>query len=139
MICKLTLCRACLISTFAVRVSSFRGARVATPAMQKTNELRMGYELSEGIEFDANPIVVVLALVGWIAPSSIPTNIPLTHGTGLSQAFFESMNQNLANFPKGPAADDPFWTLLVLWHIGMFACLIFGTIGYNLNRNPSTD
>lgn len=125
------------ISRCAVRPTIFVSTRVA-PAPVKAATFktapRMEFEISEGIQFDLNPIVVVLALVGWIVPSSIPTNIPLTEGTGLSQAFFASMNTNLANWPKGPALDDPFWLLLVLWHVGMFATLIFGTIGYNLSK-----
>ena len=99
---------------------------------------RMEFEISEGVDYEISPAVIVLALIGWIVPSSLPAGIPLTNGTGLSQAFFASMNENLANFPKGPAADDPFWTLCFMWHIGMFACLIFGTIGYNLRKTQSS-
>lgn len=97
----------------------------------------MEFEISEGVEFPLDLSILILAVLGWVIPSSIPAGIPLTNGTGLSQAFFASMNANLANFPKGPAADDPFWTLLFLWHVGLFACMIFGTIGVN-SRKPDT-
>lgn len=121
--------------------SSFAGARtqaarVNVPA--KRLSPRMEFEISEGVDFKLDLTIVVLAMIGWIVPSSIPAGIPLTNGGGLSQAFFASMNENLANWPKGPALDDPFWTLLVLWHIGMFACLIFGTIGVNLRKGSSS-
>lgn len=113
-----------------------QAARVAVPA--KHISPRMEFEISEGVNFKLDLTIVVLAMIGWIVPSSIPAGIPLTNGGGLSQAFFASMNANLANWPKGPALDDPFWTLLVLWHIGMFACLIFGTIGVNLRKGSSS-
>lgn len=95
----------------------------------------MGWEISEGVEFDIDLSILFLAIAGWVIPSSIPSGIPLTEGTGLTQAFLASMNANLAAFPKGPSADDPFWTLMFLWHVGLFACMIFGTIGVN-SRKP---
>lgn len=98
----------------------------------------MEFEISEGVSFNVDLSTLALAIVGWIVPSSVPAGIPLTDGTGLSQAFFASMNANLANWPKGPAADDPFWTLLFLWHVGLFACMIFGTIGVNLRKAKQT-
>lgn len=91
----------------------------------------MEFEISEGERFPLNLGVVALAFIGWILPSSLPAGIPLTEGTGLTQAFFARITANLANWPTGPAIDDPFWVLMALWHIGLFACLIFGTIGYN--------
>lgn len=97
----------------------------------------MEFEISEGVPFKLDVTVLALAIIGWVVPSSIPANIPLTEGTGLSQAFFNSMNANLAAFPKGPGGDDPFWTLMFLWHVGLFACMIFGTIGANLKNVDS--
>lgn len=67
------------------------------------------FQISEESPFDANPLVIVIALLGWTLPASIPSNIPLLHGTGLTQAFFTSIQSNLAQWPKGPALDDPFW------------------------------
>lgn len=118
----------------AVRVTSFRGARLVNTPAPTNSCIRMGFEISDGVEWDSNPIVFILAIVGWVLPSSLPAGIPLTGGTGLTQAFFASVNANLANFPKGPAGDDPFWTLCFLWHVGMFATMIFGSIGYNLRN-----
>lgn len=114
-------------SKSTVRVTSFRGARVVAPVVPAKETTTMGFEISEGKEWDSNPIVFVLALVGWIVPSSIPSDIPLLGGVGLSQAFFASISSNLAAFPKGPGGDDPFWTLCFIWHAGMFATMIFGT------------
>ena len=91
----------------------------------------MEFEISEGERFPLSLTVVALALVGWTVPASIPSKIPLLDGTGLTQAFLARVQANLAQFPKGPAMDDPFWVLMALWHLGLFAVLIFGTIGYN--------
>lgn len=102
-------------------VSSFVGARVFAPVAvraAKSAGPRMEFEVSEGVKYPLDLSIVALALFGWIVPSSLPAGIPLTEGTGLTQAFLASMQQNLAAFPKGPAADDPFWTLCTLWHVG---------------------
>lgn len=108
----------------SLRCSTFHGARPvvarslrATPAKTAPTPV-MKWEISDGVEFDSNPLVFVLAVVGWVVPSSIPSDIPLLGGQGLSQAFFASVQSNLANFPKGPALDDPFWVLFALWHVG---------------------
>ncbi|GJQ15612.1 hypothetical protein GpartN1_g7810.t1 [Galdieria partita] len=96
---------------------------------------RAEFQISEETPFDANPLVIVVALLGWTLPASIPSNIPLLHGTGLTQAFFTSIQYNLAQWPKGPALDDPFWLYMVLWHVGLFIVLFFGTIGYGISKN----
>lgn len=125
----------CVLERETVRVSAFRGSRVAAkPATKVVTTPRMEFEISDGMNFEINPTIIALALVGWIGPSSLPAGIPLTNGTGLSQAFFASMNENLAAWPKGPGADDPFWTLCFLWHIGLMSCMLFGTIGVNLKK-----
>mmetsp|Transcript_17239 Transcript_17239/g.37485 ORF Transcript_17239/g.37485 Transcript_17239/m.37485 type:complete len:138 (-) Transcript_17239:147-560(-) len=121
-------------STSARVCSPVRSAQVA----RRVSVLRMaddGYELSDGKFFDSNPVVIFLALAGWIIPSSVPANIPLTGGKGLTPAFLASIQDNLARYPQGPAAADPFWTLCFMFHLGMFATLIFGTIGYNLTKS----
>ncbi|KAK4528484.1 hypothetical protein GAYE_SCF59G6428 [Galdieria yellowstonensis] len=92
------------------------------------------FQISEDSPFDANPLVIVIALLGWTLPASIPSNIPLLHGTGLTQAFFTSIQSNLAQWPKGPALDDPFWLYMILWHVGLFIVLFFGTIGYGISK-----
>mmetsp|Transcript_230 Transcript_230/g.733 ORF Transcript_230/g.733 Transcript_230/m.733 type:complete len:141 (+) Transcript_230:148-570(+) len=124
------------VSSRSVLASSFSGRRIAVArsVRAKVTVPRMGVDISDGESFDSNPVVLLLALAGWIIPSSIPTNIPLLKGTGLTQAFFASISDNLSRWPRGPALDDPFWVLLSLWHLGLFATLIFGSIGYNANK-----
>lgn len=97
------------------------------------------FEISENTPFEINPVIIVLSILGWVVPSSLPAPIALTSGTGLTQAFLSSMNSNLAAWPKGPAGDDPFWTLCFLWHVGLFAALIFGTIGVNGRKSGRFD
>lgn len=97
------------------------------------------FEISENTPFEINPVIIVLSILGWVIPSSLPAPIALTSGTGLTQAFLASMNANLAAWPKGPAGDDPFWTLCFLWHVGLFAALIFGTIGVNGRKSGRFD
>eukprot|EP00179_Madagascaria_erythrocladioides_P000041 CAMPEP_0198313018 /NCGR_PEP_ID=MMETSP1450-20131203/4178_1 /TAXON_ID=753684 ORGANISM="Madagascaria erythrocladiodes, Strain CCMP3234" /NCGR_SAMPLE_ID=MMETSP1450 /ASSEMBLY_ACC=CAM_ASM_001115 /LENGTH=148 /DNA_ID=CAMNT_0044015987 /DNA_START=101 /DNA_END=547 /DNA_ORIENTATION=- len=126
------------VAPVRVAAKPFMGARLAVPAATTARaKITMEYEFSEGEMFDNNPLVLFLALAGWILPSSIPAGIPLTEGTGLSQAFLASIQRNLANWPAGPAATDPFWTLCFLWHLGMIGTLIFGSIGYNIRKNQS--
>ncbi|GJD12052.1 Photosystem I subunit O [Galdieria sulphuraria] len=82
-----------------------------TPFRQVT---RAEFQISEDTPFDANPLVIIVALLGWTLPASIPSNIPILHG---------------------PALDDPFWLYMVLWHVGLFIVLFFGTIGYGISKN----
>ena len=45
-------------------------------------------------------------------------------------AFADSIGNNLANFPQGPAIDDKFWLYLITWHIGLFSTMLLGQIGW---------
>ena len=116
------------------RVVGAMRARAAVRSQRSVLRMEGGYELSEGTMFDANPLVIGLAFIGWIVPSSLPSNIPLLEGKGLTPAFVAAIQENLAHWPKGPELADPFWLLLLLWHTGLFATLIFGSIGYNLRQ-----
>lgn len=113
-----------------------RAARVAAvPVRAARTQPCMEFEISEGVPYKLNPTILVLSAFGWIIPSSIPAGIPLTGGMGLSQAFFNSISTNLANWPAGPSAADPFWTLCFMWHIGLLACTMFGAIGFGMRSN----
>mmetsp|Transcript_625 Transcript_625/g.1080 ORF Transcript_625/g.1080 Transcript_625/m.1080 type:complete len:139 (+) Transcript_625:250-666(+) len=124
------------------KLASSRALAINTkPAMRaaRTNRAMVmkqdGYEISEGSYFDSNPVVIPLAVLAWVIPSSIPSNIPLFEGKGLTPAFIAAIQDNLSRYPKGPELDDPFWTLCFMFHLGMFATLIFGSIGYNLSKS----
>mmetsp|Transcript_26594 Transcript_26594/g.87322 ORF Transcript_26594/g.87322 Transcript_26594/m.87322 type:complete len:97 (-) Transcript_26594:42-332(-) len=76
--------------------------------------------------------VAAIGFVGWVLPTVlIPSNIPLYGGKGLTAAFASSIAENLAKFPAPPALTDPFWLLCFIWHSGLFAVMMFGSIGWN--------
>jgi len=55
-------------------------------------------------------------------------------GFGGSSLFYElnqSIADQLAHFPTGPAGDDKFWILLITWHLGLFVSMTLGCIGVN--------
>ncbi|KAK4536976.1 hypothetical protein CDCA_CDCA10G3001 [Cyanidium caldarium] len=91
--------------------------------------LRM-FELTEGEKYPLNPVVIIIAVLAWSGIASVPSNIPLYGGTGLTQAFIASIQRLLAQYPTGPKMDDPFWLYCLLYHLGLFALLFYGQIGY---------
>ncbi|PKA65393.1 hypothetical protein AXF42_Ash005727 [Apostasia shenzhenica] len=70
--------------------------------------------------------VIGFGLIGWIAPSSIP----VINGNSLTGLFFQSIGEELAHWPTGPALTSPFWLWLITWHLGLFLVLTFGQIGF---------
>nr|7Y7B_O Chain O, PsaO [Chroomonas placoidea] len=89
------------------------------------------FEISDGVEFDLNPLVLAISFLGWSLPGLLPSNIPLYGGKGLTTALFAEIGEHLQTFPAPPPIGDPFWVILFIWHSGLFATMIFGTIGYN--------
>ncbi|KAF5752498.1 hypothetical protein HS088_TW01G00410 [Tripterygium wilfordii] len=53
--------------------------------------------------------VISFGLIGWLAPSSIPT----INGKSLTGLFVESIGQELTHFPTPPPATSQFWLWLV--------------------------
>ena len=70
--------------------------------------------------------VIGFGLIGWLAPSSIP----VINGNSLTGLFFQSIGDELAHWPSGPALTSQFWLWLITWHLGLFLCLTFGQIGF---------
>ncbi|KAK8939034.1 hypothetical protein KSP39_PZI011375 [Platanthera zijinensis] len=70
--------------------------------------------------------VIGFGLIGWLAPSSIP----VINGNSLTGLFFQSIGDELAHWPTGPALTSQFWLWLVTWHLGLFLTLTFGQIGF---------
>ena len=64
---------------------------------------------------------------GWFLPSNIP--VSAFGGKSLFGLFMESISENLAHFPTGPALDDKFWLYMITWHVGLFLTLTLGQIG----------
>merc|ERR1712066_635866 len=76
----------------------------------------------------ANPSVLVLGFFGWTLPSAIPVS-----GFGnasLFSKFLDSIGRELSHFPSGPSLDSDFWIYFLLYHIGLFLCLLLGQIGF---------
>jgi photosystem I subunit PsaO len=45
-------------------------------------------------------------------------------GQSLFGLFTAQIGQELANFPTGPSIDSPFWLYLIVYHAGLFACIM---------------
>uniref|UniRef100_A0AC62AEK3 Psao1 n=1 Tax=Dunaliella salina TaxID=3046 RepID=A0AC62AEK3_DUNSA len=104
-------------------------ARPALPARPARTSVRVAAS-SQG--FDRNwlrvdPIVPAISFVGWTLPSNIGTSA--LNGQSLFGAFYESIGQNLAHWPTGPALDDKFWLYMVTWHTGLFIVMLLGQVG----------
>merc|ERR1711937_879 len=83
-------------------------------------------------QFDSNWLngdatVLVLSFLGWTIPSAIP--VSGFGGSSLFSKFLSSIAEELSRFPKGPALNSDFWLYLMLYHIGLFTCMLLGQIG----------
>merc|ERR1712224_979738 len=76
----------------------------------------------------AKPSVLVLGFLGWTLPSAIP--VSGFGGASLFSKFLDSIGRELSHFPSGPTLDSDFWIYFLLYHIGLFLCLLLGQIGY---------
>uniref|UniRef100_A0A7S4X549 Photosystem I subunit O n=1 Tax=Mesostigma viride TaxID=41882 RepID=A0A7S4X549_MESVI len=118
------------------KLSAFKGAalrssKVSTPAAKVSSVVVAGKFDKDWL--NSNGMVLPIAFAGWVIPASIPAFG--TTGTSLNSLFFESIGQEMAHFPTGPAVTDDFWLYMILWHFGLFMCLNFGQIGYNINKD----
>merc|ERR1711977_356132 len=81
----------------------------------------------DGDWLNADATVLVLGFLGWTIPSAIP--VSGFGGDSLFSKFLSSIAGELAQFPKGPALNSDFWLYLMLYHIGLFSCMLLGQIG----------
>ena len=77
--------------------------------------------------------VHLASLFGWVIPSASPCPA-FEDNASLFAVFSERISANLANFPQGPAADDKIWLYMLTWHMGLFACMMFGQIGVQARK-----
>ena len=77
--------------------------------------------------------VHLASLFGWVIPSASPCPA-FENNASLFQVFSDRIGANLANFPQGPAADDKIWLYMLTWHMGLFACMMFGQIGVQARK-----
>merc|ERR1712205_187652 len=111
--------------TVARRSALSRDVRV-----RKTVKARAAVKVaaSSDLKFDddwkkSSVPVHLASLFGWVVPSASPCPV-----------FSDRIGANLANFPQGPAADDKIWLYMLTWHMGLFACMMFGQIGVQARK-----
>merc|ERR1712130_426877 len=75
----------------------------------------------------ADPTVLVLGFLGWTIPSAIP--VSGFGGSSLFVKFLGCIGDELKNFPVGPSIDSELWIYLILYHVGLFLCIMLGQIG----------
>merc|ERR1712224_413843 len=75
----------------------------------------------------ADPIVLLLGFAGLTIPSAIP--VSGFGGNSLFANFVGSIGSELSHFPTGPSLDSDFWLYFILYHAGLFLCLLLGQIG----------
>merc|ERR1712205_277163 len=90
-----------------------------------------------GSQFDSNWLkadatVLVLSFLGWTIPSAIPTSG--FGGSSLFSNFIASIGRELSRFPRGPTLDSDFWLFLILYHVGLFTCMLLGQIGVQARK-----
>ncbi|GLC42776.1 hypothetical protein PLESTB_001416800 [Pleodorina starrii] len=74
-----------------------------------------------------DPLVPVLGFAGWTIPSNI--GVSGFDGNSLFGLFTQSIGEQLAHFPTGPALSDKFWLYMITWHLGLFLTITLGQIG----------
>jgi photosystem I subunit PsaO len=83
---------------------------------------------SEGYKWlNKEPLALMIGTAGWFIPSNI--GVSAFDGKSLFGLFTQSIGENLANFPTGPALSDKFWLYMVTWHLGLFITLTLAQIG----------
>ena len=65
--------------------------------------------------------MIGLGFLGWTIPAASPA--PAFGGDSLFGLFTQSIGENLAHFPTGPALSDKFWCVRVestwfVWRLG---------------------
>merc|ERR1711924_2375 len=75
----------------------------------------------------ADPLVLAAGFAGWTIPSAIP--VSGFGGKSLFSSFIESIGSEMSHFPTGPSLESSFWLYFLLYHAGLFTCLLLGQIG----------
>merc|ERR1712093_627739 len=103
---------------------SWASSRVIVQTQVNTNKASAKFETDW---WQADPMVLILGFLGWTIPSAIP--VSGFGGSSLLFKFTDSIGNELAHFPIGPALDSEFWLYFLLYHYGLFLCLLLGQIG----------
>merc|ERR1712224_793543 len=95
--------------------------------------VRVHAKVTKGVsQFDSNWLnadatVLVLGFFGWTILSAIP--VSGFGGASLFSKFMGSIATELGHFPTGPSLDSDFWIYFLLYHFGLFTCMLLGQIG----------
>ena len=116
-------------------------ARAARKAVKARASVKVA--ASADLKFDddwkkSSVPVHLASLFGWVIPSASPCPA-FPDNASLFELFSERISANLANFPQGPAADDKIWLYMLTWHLGLFACMMFGQIGVQARKQGYFD
>jgi photosystem I subunit PsaO len=101
------------------------GGRV--PRAARRTSVRVAASANGYQWLNKEPLALMAGFAGWFLPSNIP--VSAFGGKSLFGLFMESISENLAHFPTGPALDDKFWLYMITWHVGLFLTLTLGQIG----------
>ena len=117
----------------ASRKTAFSGKAVVMKTVRPRAAVRARAAVAESKTFDddwlkAEVPVHLLTLFGWTIPSAIA--VPALGDKSLFLCLCQSITEELAHFPTGPAIDSPFWLYLLTWHIGLFVTMLLGQIGW---------
>ena len=74
-----------------------------------------------------DPLVLGLGFLGWTLPSTI--GVSAFGGQSLFGLLTQSIGEQMAHWPTGPALSDKFWLYMITWHIGLFLSLTLAQIG----------
>jgi len=115
-----------------------RVVRIATPIAKARRVSVVTKAANADMKFDddwkkSSVAVHLASLFGWVIPSASPCPA-FEDNASLFAVFSERISANLANFPQGPAADDKIWLYMLTWHMGLFACMMFGQIGVQARK-----
>merc|ERR1711935_561171 len=116
------------IAMLSVSNRSFSGRVINQGRPSIQSQFRINHAGSFNAKWlNADPLVLVLGFIGWTIPSAIP--VSSFEGDSLFFKFTSAIGAELAHFPTGPSLDSAFWIYFLLYHIGLFTCLLAGQIG----------
>lgn len=123
-----------VVTDDACVVRSRNLGRAATKARVSVVVKAANADMKFDDDWKKSSVAVHLAsLFGWVIPSASPCPA-FEDNASLFAVFSERISANLANFPQGPAADDKIWLYMLTWHMGLFACMMFGQIGVQARK-----
>lgn len=91
--------RGCRQAGFSKSQSDLHDLAASPRLVPKPLAAKAKFEISDGVEFDLNPLVLAISFLGWSVPGLLPSNIPLYGGKGLTTALFAEISEHLAKFP----------------------------------------